>query len=91
MYQLDACCYNGASGSPLISIKTNKLIGMIYQNMSINKVQLPYISFAFSKDLLYDIYLNKDDIIRLKKLWLFFLSNEALDELLFLSLFKSKI
>lgn len=64
---------------------------MIYQNISINNVQLPYISFAFSKDLLDDIYLNKDDIIRLKQLWLFFLSNEALDQLLFLSLFKSKI
>lgn len=71
LYQLDAFCYSGSSGAPLLN-SNNELIGIVCENVIIGEnIQIPNIAFAISFDVLKDIITYKDNIEKLKELYWF--------------------
>lgn len=71
IYQLDAFCYSGSSGAPILNTNGD-IIGIVYENISFgNGVQIPNLSFGISYEIIKDIIENKDNIEKLRNLYWF--------------------
>jgi hypothetical protein len=79
-YQVDCSCYSGGSGGPIVD-KNNKLIGVLFANLSFKEkdemLQIPKTGVILSK---YIIKLIIDNLEHLNDLWIFKLPDDKLDE-----------
>lgn len=81
IYQLDAFCYSGSSGAPILNTNGD-IIGIVYENISFgNGIQIPNLSFGISYEIIKEIIENKDNIEKLRNLYWFKVENCVINKI----------
>ena len=81
LYQLDAACYSGSSGAPVLNEK-GELVGVVCENVIIGGgVQIPNIAFAISYEVIKDIIRYKDRIEKLKEMYWMNIPNKEINDI----------
>lgn len=82
LYQIDAACYSGGSGGPILNMN-NELVGVLFQNLSFdtadNFVQLANSGFILSKEIIHRITKQIDSNKKLEDMWIFNIKDDELD------------
>ena len=81
LYQLDAACYSGSSGAPVLNEK-GELVGVVCENVIIGRgVQIPNIAFAISYEVIKEIVRYKDDIDKIKEIVWFNIPSKEINDI----------
>ena len=81
LYQLDAFCYAGSSGAPLLN-SNGELVGIVCENVIIGRnIQIPNIAFAISYEVIKEIVRDKDDIDKIKEIVWFNIPSKEINDI----------